>query len=122
MAIGLRGQSGRLVLSHVEEGPKTEFVHVPTHRLSMEVSVAVMQKKHRLVENIHVQVRVSVWSEKALSVKPTPTSDYVQILCKCWHGKNQVTFIVYTSDIYQVQVYTLWNKIYYVVHNQLYYE
>ena len=97
MAIGLRGQSGRLVLSHVEEGPKTEFVHVPTHHLSMEVSVAVMQKKHRLVENIHVQVRVSVWSEKALSVKHPPL-----IMCKCWHGKNQVTVIVYTSDIYQV--------------------
>ena len=58
MAIGLRGQTGRLVLSHVEEVPKTDIVHAPTHCLSMEVPVAVMQKKHRLVENTHVQVSV----------------------------------------------------------------
>ena len=58
MAIGLRGQTGRLVLSHVEEGPKTDIVHAPTHRLGMEVPVVVMQKKHRLVENSHVQVGV----------------------------------------------------------------
>ena len=63
MAIGLRGQSGRLVLSHVEEGPKTEFVHVPTLRHNMEVpSVVVMQKKCRNVETFHVQV--SVWQDK----------------------------------------------------------
>ena len=81
MAIGLRGQSGRLVLSHVEEVPKTDIVHAPTHHLGMEVpTVAVMQKKHRLVENNHVQVCV----EKCREV--------------------------------------LWNKIYYVVCNQRYYE
>ena len=65
MAIGLHGQSGRLVLSHVEEkeGPKTEIVHVPTHRHNMEVPiVVVMQKKCRNVETFHVQV--SVWQNK----------------------------------------------------------
>ena len=69
MAIGHHGQTGRLVLSHVEEGPKTDIVHAPTHRLSMEVpTVAVMQKKHRLVEisNTHVQVSVEKCREICL--------------------------------------------------------
>ena len=63
MVVGLHGQSGRLVLSHVEESPKTEIVHVPTHRHYMEVPiVVVMQKKCRNVETFHVQV--SVWQNK----------------------------------------------------------
>ena len=61
MAIGIRGQTGRLVLSHVEEVPKADIVHAPTHRLGMEVpTVAVMQKKHRLVEISNTRVQVSV--------------------------------------------------------------
>ena len=42
MAGGLRGLSGRLVLSRVMEGPKTELVRVPTHCHNMEVPSAVV--------------------------------------------------------------------------------
>ena len=59
MAVGLHGQSGRLVLSYVEQGPKRELVHVPNQHLPMEVlAVMVMQKKLRRVNNLHVQVSV----------------------------------------------------------------
>ena len=63
MVVGLRGQSGSLVLTHVGEGPKREVIHVPTHHHNMEVpSVVVMQKIYRNVETFHVQV--SVWQNK----------------------------------------------------------
>ena len=59
MAVGLHGQSGRLALSYVGQGPKRELGHVPNQHLRMEVlSVMVMQKKLRRVNNLHVQVSV----------------------------------------------------------------
>ena len=42
MAVGPRGQNGRLVLSHVVEGLKRELVHVPTHCHNMEVPFVVV--------------------------------------------------------------------------------
>ena len=90
MAIGLHGQSGRLVLSHVEEEcPKTEIVHVPTHRLSMEVPiVVVMQKKCGNVETFHVQV--SVWQKQTIECIERPCASghitlclYYNFVCVC---------------------------------------
>ena len=50
MAVGLHGQSGRLVLSYVGQVPKRELVHVHSQLLQTEVlSVMVMQKKLRPV-------------------------------------------------------------------------
>ena len=57
--VGLCGQSGSIVLAHVGEDSHRELVHVPTHRLSLEVSfVVVIQKKQKRVKKIRVQVSV----------------------------------------------------------------
>ena len=58
MAVGVGGQNGSLVLSHVGQGPKRELAHVPTHRLKTEVPfVEVYHKKNRCVA-FHVKVSV----------------------------------------------------------------
>ena len=67
MAVGPRGQSGRLVLSLVVEGPKRELGHVPNHCHNMEVPFVVVTKnKHGHVEPLHVQV--SIWPNIYLAV------------------------------------------------------